>query len=203
MTTTVLGMFGDKEDAKEAIVKLKRNGYNPKEMSILMKDTEEGKEVAKDTGTKVAEGTASGAATGAVLGGIAGAISSVVLPGLGAFFIGGPIAAAIGLTGAAAATVSGAATGAVAGGLLGMLLGFGLSEEDAKIYESRINEGGVLVAIPAHEGDEAMLVDFMEDNGADQVKTLSLLPRRDTTARTSSVMGDYAASKGGKVRRGR
>lgn len=179
MTKTVLGIFTERDDAGEAINKLKAEGYNPKDISIVMKDQKEGERLADDTGSDVVGGTMSGATTGAVVGGIAGLLSSFVLPGLGAFFIGGPIATALGLTGAAASTVSGATTGAIAGGLLGALTSFGLSEDEARGYEERIKEGAILVAIPAKEGDERIVEQILREADADQIKSVAQQERDD------------------------
>ena len=177
MQKTVLGVFSDRADAEEAIDRLKEADYNPKDVSIVMKDTQAGQELADTTGSNVATGAASGATTGAVLGGLAGlliGIGAIAIPGIGAILIGGPLAAALGLTGAAATTVSGAATGALAGGLLGALMGLGVPEEDARIYEERINEGGILVAVPARPGEEGEVRMLLEESGADTIRSLTL-----------------------------
>lgn len=172
MSAVVLGIFYVSENAEEAISTLESRGYNPKDMSILMKDRTQAAKVSGDTGAQnVAEGALGGAGTGAVVGGLAGFLAGTVLPGLGGFLIGGPIGAALGLTGAAASTVSGAATGAVAGGLIGALTRtFGLTETEAREYETRINEGGILVAVSAHTGEEQEVKDVLMDFGADDVR---------------------------------
>lgn len=184
MSAVVIGVFQDTENAQEAISDLEAKGYNPKDMSILMKDQSDSRRISQDTGVnKVAGGAMEGAGTGAVLGGIAGFLAGTVLPGLGGFLIGGPIGAALGLTGAAATTVSGAATGAVAGGLIGALTNtFGLTENEAKVYEARINEGGILVAVPAHSGDEGEVKEILVEFGADSVRIV----RSDSTREKTS-----------------
>jgi len=73
---------------------------------------------------------------------------------LGGLLIGGPLVAALGLTGVVATTVSGAVTGAVAGGLIGALVGLGLPKEDAEYYNEAIEKGGILLAVQAHDGDQ-------------------------------------------------
>jgi len=212
MAKTVLGIFVDKDNAEEAISKLKTEGYNPKDMSIVMKDKREGEELAKDTGTGVVGGAVSGVTTGAILGGLAGLLASFVIPGLGAFFIGGPIAAALGLTGAAASTASGAATGALAGGLLGALTGLGLSKDEAKTYEERIKEGGILLAVPARSGEEAEVEQMLSDCGANDIKSVSAkddsVKERDSASMAFDRTEDkksyrqsshaFAGAKGGK-----
>lgn len=174
MAKTVLGIFDERNEAEDAINSLKEYGFNPKDISIIMKDTSEGKEMAGDTGADVAGGAASGATTGAIIGGIAGLAASFMIPGLGAFFIGGPIASALGLTGAAATTASGAVTGALAGGLLGALMSLGLPEEDAKRYEERIKAGAILLAVPARAADVRNVEDILEDCNASDMRVVSM-----------------------------
>lgn len=206
MSNVVLGVFSDRMNAEDAISKLEARGYNPKDMSILMKDTHEAKEIATDTGANVAEGAVKGAGTGAVVGGIAGFLAGTMMPALGGFLIGGPIGAALGLTGAAASTVSGAATGAVAGGLIGALTNtFGLTEDEAHDYETRINEGGILIAVPAKEGDELEVKDIMRNFDADGIKLIDSEDHNRT--RETSRRRDYddpamyqMGAKGGRAR---
>lgn len=185
MSYVVLGVFSDSENAEDAIYKLENRGYNPKDMSILMKDTGAAKDISKNTGASVADGAVSGAGTGAVVGGLTGFLAGTVLPGLGGFLIGGPIGAALRLTGAAATTVSGAVTGAVAGGLIGALTGtFGLTDDEARVYENQISEGGILVAVPAKSGDEQEVKAIMRNFDADGLK---LINSEDSNRTHSSV----------------
>ena len=139
----------------------------------MMRNKKEARDISDNTGASVAEGTVSGAATGGVLGALAGLlVATGVIPGLGAILIGGPIAIALGLTGAAATTVSGAATGLIAGGILGALASLGLSDEDARVYEDTIKEGGILLAVPARLGEENEVSGMLEQGGANQIKTI-------------------------------
>jgi hypothetical protein len=175
MARMVLGVFSEKLDAEDAIQELEDHGFNPKDMSIIMKDRAEGEAFAQNTGTNVAEGALTGATTGGVLGALAGllvGIGAVTIPGIGAIFIAGPIATALGLTGAAGTTVSGALTGILAGGLVGGLMGLGVPEEDAKVYEDRIKAGAILLAVPASEVNEAEIKDIMDAYQADQIRVI-------------------------------
>lgn len=204
---TVLGIFEYNEDATAAIDHLKDEGYSPEDISIMVRDKDTREDIANDTGVNApVQGAVSGAATGAILGGLAGLAAAVFIPGLGAFFIGGPLAAALGLGGAAATTVSGAATGAVAGGLIGALTSLGLSEQEARIYEDRVSGGAILVAVPARRGEEWDVEEILSDNNATDVKTVGsevedreILERRHPH-RTHAPM--FAGLKGGRGRRG-
>jgi uncharacterized membrane protein len=218
MNKTVLGLFTRREDAERAIEILKDDDYDAKDISIVLKDTNEAKEISENTGAGVAEGAVSGATTGAIIGGLAGLLASFVIPGLGAFFIGGPIAAALGLGGAAATTVSGAATGALAGGLLGGLMNFGMSEDQAKVYEERIQSGAILVAVPARRGEERIIEQILLDCNADDVNSFSqetsdrfetrtsepvdvdVTEDEDVTIEEHQPRATFAGMKGGKSR---
>lgn len=176
MAQVVLGVFSDKNRATEAIGELETQGYNPKDISIVMKDEAAAHEVADSSGANVAGGAVSGATAGGVLGGLAGllvGIGAITVPGIGALLIGGPLATALGLTGVAATTVSGALTGALAGGLVGALMGWGVPEEEAKVYEERVREGAILVAVPTMGGKGRDAKDILAEYGADNIRILN------------------------------
>ena len=148
MTTTV-GVFSTHADAKRAIDELRAFGVADADISYLYTNAK-GEITDAHGGDKVKEGTTSGAATGAVLGAVAGfGVAEGVLPGLGGLIVAGPLAAAIGFTGAAATTVAGAMTGLAAGGLIGALSNLGVKDEDAVIYQDYIRSGNVLVVAHA------------------------------------------------------
>ena len=202
MTATILGIFTERSHVEDAIDRLKTDGYKPEDISIVMKDTREVSDIGEDTGADVAGGAVSGATTGAVIGGLAGLLAGTIIPGLGAFLIGGPIAAALGLGGAAATTVSGAATGAVAGGLLGALMGLGLSRDEAEVYESRLKEGAILLAVPVRAGEETQVTRIFEEYNASDIKVVA--PAEEKYSEPDVSFGEsssqYAAfgAKGGK-----
>lgn len=172
MSQTVLGIFDNKNDAENAINSLKNDGFHPKDISIVMKGDHT--ITQKSVDNPVAEDAASGVVTGGVIGGIAGlliGVGAIAIPGIGALLIGGPLAAAMGITGAAASTVSGVATGAVAGGIIGALVGWGVSEEEAHVYEERVKKGAILVAV--HADDVSTARKYFEDNNAEEIRTLT------------------------------
>lgn len=176
MVQTVLGVFADRYDADEAVDELQRMGYDPQNISLVVKDGEYVEPVRGTKGGAAVSGAFSGATTGGVLGGLAGlliGLGVIAIPGVGPLLIGGPIAVALGLTGAAAATISGATTGIVAGGLVGALARLGVPEEEAHRYEQRVREGAVLLAVPVHSTQDVRIIrDIFEDCNADQLQTL-------------------------------
>lgn len=176
MANTLLGIFSNRMNAEGAISELEAQGFNPKDISIIMRDQNGQTTTSHPSGSHAVEGAVSGAATGGVLGGLAGllvGIGAVAIPGIGALLIAGPLAAALGLTGVAATTVSAAVTGALAGGLVGGLIGLGVPEEEAKAIEGRIKEGGILVAVPVLLEEEAKVRKIFRDFGADMIRAIS------------------------------
>jgi hypothetical protein len=177
---TVIGIFTDKQQAEGAINNLELKGYDPKDISVIVKDTVPAG-YSGSKGGSIAEGAASGAAAGGVLGGLAGlliGLGAITIPGVGALLVAGPIAGALGLSGAAAALISGATTGLVAGGLLGGLVSLGIPDEEARVYEQRIREGAVLLAVPVNRPAELSDVQNIFSNySADQIRVVGQIRR--------------------------
>jgi hypothetical protein len=168
METTTVGIFGSTTHAEMAISELKDLGVRDTDISYVYNT--EGTTVKSEEGAPpVAEGVAAGASTGAIIGGIAGlAVANGILPGLGPLLVAGPIAAALGLTGAAATTAAGALTGAAAGGLVGALGSLGMSSEEAKIYEERVRLGGVLLT--AHSTQPEAVREIFRKHDAEEIR---------------------------------
>lgn len=169
-TTTTVGIFPNKTKAESVIEELKGEGVMDTEISCVYTN-EDGKVKDSQTNEKVGVGAAAGATTGAVIGTIAGlVVANGLLPGLGTFFVAGPLAAALGLTGATATAVAGAATGAAAGGLIGGLSKLGVDEKDAELYEKHVEKGDVLVICRA---DDEGVLEVFKRNGAEEVRQYS------------------------------
>ena len=190
MAETMLGIFSNREMAENAIAQLEKENYDVKNMSIIMKESEESKRLAQNTGANIGTGVATGAVTGAVLGGIAGiliGIGAIAIPGIGAILVGGPITTALGITGVAAATTSGVVAGALTGGVVGGLVSLGVPEERARTYEEQIKHGGILLAVPAFEGHAQEVKSIFEKNGASDIQAITLPPIRDDKYHTETV----------------
>ena len=176
MEIITFGVFSKQENAEKAINELGRSGFSTKDISIIMKDQGVTKEFAKTTENNVMGGVSTGITTGGILGGIAGlliGIGAIIIPGIGGVIIGGPIAVALGLTGTTASTVSGVLTGVLAGGLLGGLIGLGLPESEARIYETDIKTGAVLLGVPSTELTAQTVKEILERNEGSQIRTVS------------------------------
>lgn len=147
-------MFRDRESAERAYNELRARGYDKDDINVIMSD--EGRkrhfddDDADDTelGNKSLEGTGAGSAIGGTLGAIVGAVAaigtSVAIPGLG-LVVAGPLAAGL----------AGAGAGGLTGGLIGALIGAGIPEERAKVYETGVKEGNIVLGFKPHSAEDA------------------------------------------------
>src|SRR5580700_4347067 len=131
----------DTEAQADAVVgKLRSTGFSDNDISVLFPDKGSTRDFAHKKETKMPEGATVGASTGGVVGGTIGllaGIGALAIPGLGPFIAAGPIMAAL----------SGGAIGAGVGGLTGALVGLGIPEYEAKRYEGKVKEGGILISV--------------------------------------------------------
>ena len=188
--STVVGLFHEPNQAREAIEALKDAGFRGDDIGLLMRDKDEAREMAGETGTKAGEGAATGALAGGVLGGVAGwlvGIGALAIPGLGPFIAAGALGTA--LTGAAI----GAGVGAVAGALIGM----GIPEEEAKWYEEEVKGGRTLVTVKAN-GRFSEAQALLRRHGAYDIET-----RDQAMASERPVTGERQFAAGGQERRGK
>ncbi|NDP22939.1 MAG: hypothetical protein GZ091_17950 [Paludibacter sp.] len=151
------GMFADRESTENAYDTLHKRGYTKDDINLVMSDETRKKHFSKgetEVGTKAMEGAGTGSAIGGVVGAAVGIIAaigtSVVIPGLG-LIVAGPIAA--GLVGAGA--------GGVTGGLIGALVGSGMPEERARLYESGVKNGKIVMGVHPRNDEDAK--DFQTD----------------------------------------
>ncbi|MBW8332925.1 MAG: hypothetical protein K0M40_12955 [Prolixibacteraceae bacterium] len=153
------GMFEDRESTENAYNSLHERGYTDDEINLIMSDETRNKHFSGDVketeiGTKAAEGAGKGSAIGGTVGAIAGVVAaigtSLVIPGLG-LVIAGPIVAGI----------AGAGAGGITGGIVGALIGSGIPEERARLYESGIKKGNIVLGVKPRTDDDAK---YFEDN---------------------------------------
>ncbi len=144
--TSVFGIYAHRESVEEALESLRNAGFRSTDVSALFPDNTGTKDFAHEKNTKVPEGATAGGVAGGIAGGVLGwltGIGALAIPGLGPFMAAGPIVAALAGAGAVGA----------AGGILGALIGLGIPEYEAKRYEGRIREGGILLSVHCDSGD--------------------------------------------------
>lgn len=176
MNKMILAVFATHIDAEAAINDLEKKGFRAQDISVIMNDSTQAKVVATNTGATVAGDTAGGAVTGGIVGGLAGllmGLTAITVPGLGALFIAGPLASALGLTGAAASAAAGTITGAAAGGLLGALLGLGFSEDEAKVYQNYVTSGKILLTVPTTDAQASEVETILDSNHAVETRQIN------------------------------
>ncbi len=177
MAQTVVSIFRYQEGVENAINELQNLNYDPTEFSVVMRDVRKAEEIEENTGASVAKGAVSGAVTGGILAGVAGllvGLGIITMPGLGTIFVAGPIATALGLSGAAATATTAALTGAAGGGLIGALAGYGFSSEDAARYEEFIRGGGIMLIVPTMDRRTDEVRSILSKHGATDVRQLEL-----------------------------
>jgi len=138
--TAVFGIYLSTSQAENAVDRLIAAGFVSDDISVLLPDNNSSREFAHEKNTKAPEGTATGVTTGGVLGGTLGllaGIGALAIPGVGPLIAAGPIMG----------TLAGLGVGGAVGGLIGALVGMGIPEYEAKRYEGRIREGGVLLSV--------------------------------------------------------
>lgn len=181
--TAVFGIFPNRSSLLTAVERLRSSGFRNTDVSVLAPINEGTKDLGHEKATKAPEGATTGAASGAVIGGVLGwlaGIGSLAIPGLGPFIAAGPIMAAL----------AGAGGGGIAGGVIGGLAGMGVPEYEAKRYEGRVKNGGILLSIHCDNGDWVKRAEtILKEAGAEDISS------------TSESSADYAASEKPALRR--
>src|SRR5712671_6423417 len=163
--TAVFGIYPNRTSVESAVDALKTAEFRNSDISVLFPENTGTKDFAHEKNTKAPEGSTTGAGTGALLGGGLGwlvGIGALAIPGLGPFIAAGPIVAAL----------AGAGAGGVVGGLTGALVGMGIPEYEAKRYEGRVKEGGILLSVHSDNSEWAKKAkEILERTGAQDISS--------------------------------
>jgi len=144
--TAVFGIYPSQVSVESGVEALKAAGFRNTDISVLFSENQGSKDFAHEKGTKAPEGATAGAGTGAIAGGVLGwlvGIGVLAIPGIGPFIAAGPIMAAL----------AGVGVGGTLGGIAGALVGMEIPEYEAKRYEGRVKDGGILLSV--HSDDSA------------------------------------------------
>lgn len=166
MRQAVFCIARDESQTNRIIDRLRNSGFANENISVLFSENNRLKsekiteDPTKDSSfvknhssighekhTKAPEGATTGTITGGIIGGAIGlliGIGAIVIPGLGAFIAAGPLIAAL----------SGAAVGGGIGLITGALIGLGIPEMEAKLYESSLKAGHILVCVHCDTHDQ-------------------------------------------------
>lgn len=163
--TAVYGLYRDRASAEAAVDRFLAEGFRNEDISVLMQDNVGTKDFAHEKETKAPEGTTTGVVTGGAIGGTLGllaGIGALAIPGLGPFIAAGPIMG----------TLAGLGSGGLVGGIIGALVGMGIPEYEAKRYEGRIKEGGILFSVHCDSSDWVKRAkELLKATGAEDVSS--------------------------------
>ncbi len=163
--TAVFGIYSDVTQAERGVDALVQGRFSQADISVLAPDRQGTKDFAHEKHTKAPEGTTTGVATGGAIGGTLGllaGIGALAIPGLGPFIAAGPIMGAL----------AGLGVGGAVGGLVGALVGMGIPEYEAKRYEGRVKDGGVLLSVHCSTSDAITRAKaVLEQTGATDIAT--------------------------------
>src|SRR5271168_407094 len=172
----VFGIYQNEKQAERTVEDLLAAGFSNDDISVLLPNNQGTKDFAHDKGTKAPEGTAAGVTTGGVIGGTLGLLAGIgvlAIPGVGPLIAAGPIMAAL----------AGLGVGGAVGGIIGALVGMGIPEYEAKRYEGRVKQGGILLSVHSDNSDWTKKAKkVLEDTGAQDISS------------TGGAAADYAKS---------
>jgi hypothetical protein len=159
----VFGIYRNRQGVEQAVDALKNADFRSADISVLFSENVGTKDFAHEKHTKMPEGSAAGAGTGAVIGGTLGwltGIGALAIPGVGPFIAAGPIVSLL----------AGVGAGGVLGGIAGALVGMGIPEYEAKRYEGRVKEGGILLSVHCDNADwKKRAIDILKQTGAGDI----------------------------------
>ena len=152
-SNTVVGLFDDIHQARDAVQELLKSGFDRSEVNLVAHGAaQEYADMFDDNGHYshltqesvdnhvVASGKVGG--IGAAIGGLGGlllGLAMLTIPGVGPVVVAGPLATA----------VVGAGAGFAVGGMIGGFTNIGVSEIDAEAYSEAIRRGATAVVVKA------------------------------------------------------
>ena len=182
--TAAFAIFPTRAAAESAVDRLIAAGFSNQDVSVLMSDNDSAREFATEKNTKAPEGTTTGVGVGGVVGGTLGllaGIGALAIPGVGPLIAAGPIMGAL----------AGLGVGGAVGGLVGALIGLGIPEYEAKRYEGRVKDGGILVSVHCDSSDEVSRAkDVLKQAGGEDIASSGEKAVSTHTANTDTRYND-------------
>jgi hypothetical protein len=161
--TAAFGIYKSRAAAEAAVDQLRSAGFSNDDVSVLMSDNQGSKDFAAEKNTKAPEGAATGVGVGGTVGGTLGllaGIGALAIPGVGPLIAAGPIMAAL----------AGVGIGGAVGGIVGALVGMGIPEYEAKRYEGRVKDGGILLSVHCDSSEEiSRAKEVLKSSGAEDI----------------------------------
>jgi len=183
---TLVGVFSDRPSAERCVEELRRAGFRDDQIGFIAQDagrsgasTRAGMVDADHDFHDDGDVTAGeGMVTGAITGGLIGAAAALFIPAVGPVLAGGILAS----------TLTGIIAGAATGGVAAALIDLGVSDDDARYYESEFKSGRLLVTVkPEGRWDEARSI--MQSCGAHfEAGTARAAMSRESTTDTGKTV---------------
>jgi hypothetical protein len=190
-----IGVFPDYHTTEKALRKLQDINYAMDHISVIGQDSEYLNRSGQDNDvqlhdlqtieddTHADDGAKVGGVTGGAVGGLTGllvGLGTLAIPGIGPIMLAGVAATAI------ASTIAGGAIGTATGGLLGGLIGLGIPEDRAKIYNDKVMSGHYLVIVDGTDDDIARVEPILKREDIHEWEVYPL-DNRPTTVGTNST----------------
>lgn len=205
MTKTLVGLFDEPSEARDAAQELLRGGLRHEDIGVMtghgappiaVGPTNAGNDATMmhDPTDDVGAGVLSGASVGAVLGGVGGLLVGLAvlpLPGIGPVLAAGPILSAL----------AGLGIGAATGGLVTALTGVGVPEEHAPHYAEAVRRGGTVVTVHVDDALAPQVWGIMTRHHAVDVNQRAVLWRRDGWSGYDPSAPAYTADEAARERR--
>jgi hypothetical protein len=161
----VFGIYTSVGHAEQTVDELIAAGFASGDVSVLLPDSQSTKEFAHQKETKAPEGTTAGGVTGGVIGGTLGVLAGIgalAIPGIGPIIAAGPIMAGL----------AGLGAGGAVGGFIGALVGMGIPEYEAKRYQGRLKDGGILLSVHCDTSEEIDRAEkILKSSGAEDISS--------------------------------
>lgn len=181
--TAVFAIYPSAPQAERAVDTLLQAGFANGAISVLLPDDNSTRDFAHKKDTKAPEGTTTGVTTGGVIGGTLGilaGIGAIAIPGLGPFIAAGPIMGGL----------AGLGVGGAVGGLIGALVGMGIPEYEAKRYEGRVKNGGVLLSVHCDTSEQIdRAKELLKASGGEDIASAGETAGEKTT--TAAYRSEY------------
>ena len=183
----VFGIYRDQFASENAVAALRAAGFRKTDVSVLFPEN-------SGTNAKASERAATGASSGAVIGGALGwlvGIGALAIPELGPFIVAGfhlsywcvEIVA-----GPLMMALAGVGAGGVVGGIAGAMIGLGIPEYAAKLYERRVKSGAVLLSVNSDNSHWTQRAkEILVGTGAQDVASISQA-KADYATRAKTVL---------------
>ncbi|MFN6568304.1 hypothetical protein [Dendronalium sp. ChiSLP03b] len=200
-----VGVFTSHRDAEQALRELRDSGLPMEKVSVLVQYTDRDREIGDDEireriGDKSDEVATVGGLSGGALGGLTGllvGLGTLAIPGVGPIMLAGAMATAL------ATTFVGASIGAATGTFAGALVGWGISEEQARAYNERVGHGHYLIIVDGTSQEIAKVEAILQrwgieefgiyDRFNEKLKTTDYVPTPTTAIpNNSEILTKYA-----------